>query len=191
MRRTGASFVHTALRVVPAILSLLFCLLAVPLQMIIPSLPGMAAKPDLPAMLVAYAAFRLPLIPSFGLAAVAGFWRDLLVAGHIGPGVLACTLAAILIFVLRQALSARSIYFFPPLAGLGTFLVLGISYGVRLLEFREWSWPAAAWGEFAIASVLTAAISFPAGWFFDWSVGLLLAGTPAENEDDLVEIEPL
>lgn len=151
----------------------------------------LAAKPDLPAMLIAYAAFRLPLIPSFGLAAVAGFWRDLLTAGHLGPGLVAFTLAALLIFLLRQELFLRGLQFLPPLAALATFLVLGIAHTVRMLELREWSGAAVGWGEFAIAAALTAVISFPIGWIFDWSLRLLMAGDPAEQEDDLIEIELL
>ncbi len=191
MRWVGGEFVRKALCTVPALVCLGFCVVAVPLQMILPSLPILVAKPDLLALLVAYAAFRLPLIPSFGLAAAAGFWRDLLTAGHIGPDLLAFTLAAILVFLLRQTLFLRSIGFLPPLAALAAFVILGISHTVRLLELREWSTIAASWGEFAIASVLTALISFPVGWFFDWSLGLLLARAPVEKEDDLIEIEPL
>ncbi len=151
----------------------------------------MAAKPDLPAMLIAYAAFRWPLIPSFGLAAAAGFWRDLLTAGHIGPALLAFTLASILVFLLKQTFFLRSIWILPAAASLATFVVLGISHAARLLELREWPLSGGAWGEFAIAAALTAVVSLPVGWFFDWSGSLLLPRTSTENEDDLLEIELL
>ncbi|QSR85542.1 hypothetical protein [Methylacidimicrobium sp. B4] len=191
MRWVGSGFARKALCTVPALVCLVCCFIAVPLQMILPSLPVIVAKPDLPSLLVAYVAFRLPLIPSFSLAAAAGFWRDLLTAGHIGPDLLAFTLAAILVFLLRQALFLRSIRFLPPLAALATFVILGSSHTIRLLELGVWRWIAASWGEFVIASVLTALISLPIGWFFDWSLGLLLSRASIEKEDDLVEIELL
>lgn len=186
-----ASLVRKGLSAIPALFCLSFCFAVVPLQMILPSLPLTFAKPDLPAMLIAYAAFRLPLIPSFILATVAGFWRDLLTAGHIGPGVFAFTLASILIFFLRQALFLRSIWFFPGIAALATFLILGTAYAIRLLESRQWVWSGSGWGEFAIASILTAVVSLPIGWLFDWSWGLLQPRAPIEKEDDLLEIELL
>ncbi|CAB4244203.1 membrane protein of unknown function [Methylacidimicrobium sp. AP8] len=189
MRWLGAGLGRKALYTVPALLCLLLFVVATPVQMVLPNLPLLRVKPDLPALLIAYAAFRLPIIVSFGLAAAAGFWRDLLTAGPIGPSVFAFTLAAILVFLLRESLSWRSLPFFPPLAGLATFAVLASSHAVRLLELRHWGGIAAAWGEFGIASALTAVISFPVGWAFDWSFRLLQAKAPEEQEEDLVEIE--
>jgi rod shape-determining protein MreD len=190
-RSLGAGLVRKAIYALPALFCLAFCVVAVPLQMILPSLPWMPAKPDLPAMLIAYAAFRLPLIPSFGLAALVGFWRDLLTAGHIGPYLLAFTLTSILVFLLRQGLFLRTSWVFPGVAALATFVILGTAYALQLLEHRQWVWSAASWTGFGISSLLTAVVSLPVGWLFDWSWGLLLPRTSVQNEDDLLEIELL
>ncbi|VVM07568.1 hypothetical protein MAMC_01697 [Methylacidimicrobium cyclopophantes] len=191
LRSVGAGILEKLLRAIPAFFCLLFCVVAVPLQMILPSLPLTFAKPDLPAMLIAYAAMRLPLIPSFGLAAAAGLWRDLLTAGHLGPCLLAFTLGCILVSVLRQSLSLRSIWFFPGTAALATFVILGTAYIVHLLEHRQWLWSATAWGGFAIASLLTAIVALPVGWLFEWSWGLLRPNASPAKGDDLLEIELL
>lgn len=190
-RSLGAGLVHKAICAVPALFCLAFCLVAVPLQMILPSLPLTPAKPDLPAMLIAYAAFRLPLIPSFGLAAAVGFWRDLLTAGHIGPCLVAFTLTSILVFLLRQGLFLHSPWVFPGIAALATFVILAIAHAIGLLEHRQWAWSATSWSGFVIASLLTAVVSLPTGWLFDWSWGLLLPRTSVQKEDDLLEIELL
>lgn len=191
MRSSGTDLLRKGICAIPALFCLFFCIVAVPLQMILPSLPLTLVSPDLPALLIAYAAFRLPLIPSFGLAAAAGFWRDLLSTGHIGPCLLAFTAASILVFLLRQGFCLRSLWFLPGIAALATFTILGMTHAVRLLEHREWVWVAPAWRGFLIASLLSAAASLPIGWLFDWSWKLLLPRTAAGTEDDLLEIELL
>ncbi|WP_155996469.1 hypothetical protein [Verrucomicrobium sp. 3C] len=191
MRSLGADLGRKAIYAVPALFCLGFCIVVVPLQMILPSLPPVFVKPDLSAMLIAYAAFRLPLIPSFGLAAAVGFWRDLLTPGPIGPYLLAFTLTSILVFLVRHGLFLDSAWFFPGMAALATFVILGMAHAIALLEHRQWVWSVAPWNGFVISALLTAVVSVPTGWFFDWSWKLLLSRRSVDKEDDLLEIEVL
>ncbi len=131
---------------------------------LIPLLPDWAGRPDLPLVLLVYAAVRLPFSLGLGIALFLAIGLDILSGIHTGP----TTLAYLALFAtLRAAAGPLALEPHQPiLAGLGFLAVNVIVYLAAniLTDSDHFSW---SWGRILLGAMITAICSIPLTSLFD------------------------